>query len=96
MSGGNRVGLTGSVVIDNDRIINIKNVSSINFRIARQINNCSKEIIKYILNGDTIHNTLIASPPGCGKTTILKDVIRNLSNGLPEYRIYRKKYCSNR
>ena len=82
--GGNRVGIVGSAVIDNGQVININYISSLNFRIARQKIGCSNKIIEDIidLSNNTIHNTLIISPPGCGKTTLLRDIIRNISNGI--------------
>lgn len=87
IKGGNRVGITGSTVIEDEKIINIEYISSMNFRISREVYGCSHEILKYILDieHNTIFNTLIVSPPGGGKTTILKDIIRNISNGIPEY-----------
>ena len=86
VKGGHRVGITGTVVIDNGNIINIKYISSINFRIARQVLNCSNRILKEIINkeNNNIFNSLIVSPPGCGKTTILRDTIRRISNGIDE------------
>jgi len=86
IKGGNRVGIVGSAVIDNGQVININYISSLNFRIARQKIGCSNPIIREIIDFDnnSIHNTLIVSPPGCGKTTILRDIIRNISNGINE------------
>lgn len=85
--GGHRVGLTGSVVMQNGKIVNINNISSLNFRIARQVLGCSNELLKYIIDyeNNTIYNTLIVSPPGAGKTTILRDVIRQISNGIGDF-----------
>ena len=82
--GGNRVGIVGSAVIDNGQIININYISSLNFRIARQKIGCSNIIIEDIIDikNNSIYNTLIVSPPGCGKTTLLRDVVRNISNGI--------------
>ena len=82
--GGNRVGIVGSAVIDNGHIININYISSLNFRIARQQIGCSNKIIEDIidLKNNSIYNTLIVSPPGCGKTTLLRDIVRNISNGI--------------
>lgn len=82
--GGHRVGITGNVIMDNGKIVNMNNISSLNFRISRQILNCSNFIIKEIINNDenSIYNTLIVSPPGAGKTTVLRDSIRQLSNGI--------------
>lgn len=85
--GGHRVGLTGSVVMQDKKIININYISSLNFRIARQVLGCGNEILKHIIDFDnnTIFNTLIVSPPGAGKTTILRDTIRQLSNGIGSF-----------
>jgi len=84
--GGNRVGIVGSAVVDNGQVININYISSLNFRIAREKIGCSNSVIKDILDfaNNSIYNTLIVSPPGCGKTTLLRDIIRNISNGINE------------
>ena len=84
VKGGHRVGITGTAVEENGKIINLKYVTSLNFRIARQVLNCSNKIIKEILDleNHTIFKTLIVSPPGKGKTTILRDTIRRISNGM--------------
>ena len=94
IKGGHRIGLTGSAVIENGEIINIKYVTSLNFRIARQILNCSNKILGQVLNlkEQTIFNTLIVSPPGKGKTTILRDTIRRISNGVEELN-FKGKTC---
>lgn len=86
IKGGNRVGIVGSAVIENGQVININYISSLNFRIARQKIGCSNSIIKEIIDftNNSIYNTLIVSPPGCGKTTMLRDIIRNISNGISE------------
>lgn len=86
IKGGHRIGITGSAVIENNKVKNINYISNLNFRIARQIIGCSNNIIKKIINQEenTIYNTLIVSPPGAGKTTLLRDIIRNLSNGTEE------------
>jgi len=87
IKGGHRIGITGTVVIENGKVINVKYISSLNFRIAREILNCSIGILRQILDIDnqTIYNTLIVSPPGKGKTTMLRDVVRQISNGINEY-----------
>lgn len=80
--GGHRVGICGEVVISDGKIKTIKNIASINIRAAHEIIGCSDNIIKYLYSGNrTIYNTLIVSPPMFGKTTLLRDIIRNLSNG---------------
>lgn len=86
IKGGHRVGITGTCVIENEKICNIKYITGLNFRIAREIKGCSQSILSDIVDvkNNTIYNTLIVSPPGKGKTTMLRDVIRNVSNGIPE------------
>lgn len=86
IKGGHRVGITGEVVLDKEKIVNIKYISSLNFRIAHNIIDCSNFLLRYILNieNNEIYNTLIVSSPGAGKTTILKDLIRKISDGISE------------
>lgn len=79
LKGGHRVGISGNVVFDDERVININYVYSLNFRISKEIIGAADETIKYIYENGNIRNTLIISPPGAGKTTILRDLIRNLS-----------------
>ena len=94
IKGGHRVGITGTAVIENGEIINIKYITSLNFRIARQVLNCSNRIIGQVVDtkNQNIFNTLIVSPPGKGKTTILRDLIRKLSNGINEIN-FKGKTC---
>ena len=94
VKGGNRVGITGSAVIGKDKIINLNYISSLNFRIARQIKDVSNSILKYVINieDNSIYNTIIASPPGGGKTTILRDLVRKISDGMPEIN-FASKIC---
>jgi stage III sporulation protein AA len=84
VQGGHRVGITGTCVIENGKIINIKYISSLNFRIAREVIGCSDEYLQEILDieNNTIFNTIIVAPPGKGKTTMLRDIIRQISNGI--------------
>ena len=81
IEGGHRVGITGSCVVEKGKIVNICNITSLNIRIAKQIKDVSRFLDIYIVKDDSILNTLIVSPPGMGKTTILKDLIRRISNG---------------
>ena len=84
VKGGHRVGISGTTIIENGKIINMKYITSLNFRIARQKIGCSNNVIENLINTTTnsIYNTLIISPPGCGKTTLLRDIVRNISNGI--------------
>lgn len=86
VKGGHRIGITGTAVTEDGKILNLKYVTSLNFRIAREVIDCSKHLLKEIidLENNSIYNTLIVSPPGKGKTTMLRDIIRNISNGIGE------------
>ncbi|UZQ86138.1 stage III sporulation protein AA [Thermoclostridium stercorarium] len=83
IKGGHRIGLVGTPVVENDRIINIRDISSLNIRIAREIIGFGDGVVKSIFrNRRDIYNTLIISPPGMGKTTLLRDIIRSVSSGV--------------
>lgn len=85
--GGHRVGIGGKIIYGNSGIESIKDISSLNFRIARQKIGISNHIVPKLLDEKgNFHNTMIISPPQCGKTTLLRDVVRNLSNGNHEKR----------
>lgn len=83
INGGHRVGIVGSAVEKEGKIVNLNYISGLNFRISRQADNCSIGIFEHIIDSinNTILNTLIISPPGIGKTTLLKDITRRISNG---------------
>ena len=80
LKGGHRVGISGTSVIENEKIKNIKYISSLNIRIAREVKCCAQKLLDKIYK-DEFENTLIISPPGCGKTTLLRDCIRFISDG---------------
>lgn len=80
--GGHRIGIAGECVMVAGSIRTIKNISSLNIRICREVIGASNEVMKYISDNNRIYNTLIVSPPKCGKTTILRDIARNISSGM--------------
>lgn len=83
LRGGHRVGLSGRVIIQEGQIRNIKDFNGLNIRVAKEIPGCSSHLLRYIIkNNKDIYNTLIIGPPQCGKTTILRDISKSLSNGL--------------
>ncbi len=92
--GGHRVGITGTAITENEKVTNLKYITSLNFRIAREVKGCSNKILKDVIckEQNTIYTSLIVSPPGKGKTTMLRDLIRNISNGVPELG-FRGKTC---
>ena len=82
INGGHRIGICGEVVIENGKIKNIKNINSMNIRVARQLIGVADKVMPYIVNNGNVQNTIIISPPGCGKTTILRDIVRQISSGV--------------
>ena len=81
IAGGHRVGIAGKVILDGGRVRSMKNISFINIRLSHQKKGCADRVLPYLWRGKSICHTLIISPPGCGKTTLLRDIIRQLSNG---------------
>jgi len=82
MQNGNRVGIAGTAVLENgSRIVSFKNINSLNIRISREVKGAANEIINEILTEDSkeILGALVISPPKFGKTTILRDLARQLS-----------------
>lgn len=81
IEGGHRVGVCGKAVIKNGQPGLIKEISSLNIRFAKEIKGCADKLGRELINeGGRVINTLIVSPPGCGKTTMIRDLTRNISN----------------
>ena len=88
IAGGHRIGLAGQALVENGQVKALKNISSLNIRIARQRKGCADKLMPWLIGpGGQIYSTLIISPPRCGKTTILRDVARQLSAGMKEHHI---------
>ena len=73
LKGGHRVGLAGECVISKGEVKTIKNISSLNIRICKEVIGASNQVMKVIAENNRVYNTLIVSPPKCGKTTILRE-----------------------
>ena len=81
LQGGHRVGLAGKTILDGEKITSIRFISFINIRFSHQVKGCASVILPYIAQGSTVLHTLLISPPRCGQTTILRDLIRQISDG---------------
>ena len=87
VEGGHRIGLCGSTRNVQGKISGISYISGINIRIAHEKKGCAEQVMTYIRCGEAdTYNTLIASVPGGGKTTLLRDCVRLLSYGETPYR----------
>ncbi len=81
VAGGHRVGVAGQVVLEGESVRTIKHISCLNIRIAHQIKGAADEVLSQVYRNGRPLNTLIISPPGCGKTTLLRDLVRQVSDG---------------
>lgn len=82
IEGGHRVGLVGRVIVENGKVKHLRDVSGFNIRICREIKGVARRVLPLLIDRTgTCHNTLIISPPQCGKTTLLRDLARCFSHG---------------
>ncbi|MDW5300332.1 MAG: stage III sporulation protein AA [Sedimentibacter sp.] len=83
VEGGHRVGLGGDCIYEGNIFKGFKNITSLNIRIAREFPGCTRNYLKYFMNSNkNIYNTLIIGPPLSGKTTFIRDISVNLSDGI--------------
>ena len=85
IKGGIRVGITGEAVNEKNIVKTFKNIGSLLVRIPTEVKGCAQKILNYLFDGD-FQNTLIVAPPGAGKTTMVRDILLQLSQ---------KNYCYN-
>lgn len=81
LPGGHRLGLCGTGVVEDGRVVNFREISSLSLRVAREVKGLAGEVLPKLWRGRTLESTLILSPPGGGKTTLLRDLIRAISTG---------------
>ena len=85
LPGGHRLGFTGRAVLEHGRIRLIREISSLNLRLAHAVPGAGRSVIGNLIRKGRVLSTLILSPPGCGKTTMLRDLVRLFSEGLPSH-----------
>lgn len=80
--GGHRIGLAGQVILkETGDIRNMKHIAYMNIRISHEIKGAADIVMPYIYDNGELKDLLLISPPGCGKTTLLRDIIRQISDG---------------
>lgn len=79
VGGGVRIGVCGSGVVADGKILAVKDYSSVNIRVPHEVRGCAAGLAGRIADKDGVNNTLIVSPPGVGKTTVLRDLCRIIS-----------------
>lgn len=83
VQGGHRIGVAGHVVLEKGEVKTIQPVSFLNVRVSHQVKGCAGSVLPFLYDsksGEFLH-TLLLSPPRCGKTTLLRDLIRQISDG---------------
>lgn len=80
VAGGHRVGVAGRVTVSDGRVAAMAEAGSVNIRIARQLKGVGMDVLPWLFARGQLLNTLILAAPGCGKTTLLRDLIRLLSD----------------
>lgn len=80
LRGGHRAGLAGTALLQNGAVTGMRDITSLNLRIARQMDGCARELLRQA--GSLRGGLLLAGPPASGKTTLLRDIARQLSSGL--------------
>ena len=81
IQGGHRVGVTGKTIIEEHQVKGVRQISCINIRFSHEVKGCADDVLPYVLQDKEVCHTLIISPPRCGKTTLLRDLIRQISDG---------------
>lgn len=81
VEGGHRIGIVGKAIVEQGKVKNITYISGMNIRIAHQVIGAANTVLPFLYQNKRLQNCLIISPPGGGKTTLLRDIIRQVSDG---------------
>ncbi|MBQ9532081.1 MAG: hypothetical protein IJR70_08410 [Eubacterium sp.] len=80
LQNGSRIGIAGSAVYENEKLLSVKDLTSMNVRISKDVKNCSDSILSF-LYVNSFPSIIVAGKPNSGKTTLLRDIARQLSSG---------------
>lgn len=84
---GIRIGIGARFTSENRSVSAVSAFTSLNIRLARQYKGIASPVLKYLKRDGRFLSTLIVSSPGAGKTTLIRELVRCISNGegiLPE------------
>ena len=81
IEGGHRVGVMGKAILENNHVKNLQYISSVNIRMSHEVLGCADRLLPFITKNRQVCHTLVISPPRCGKTTLIRDLIRQISDG---------------
>jgi stage III sporulation protein AA len=82
LPGGHRAGVCGTAVTERGVVTAVRDISSVNLRIAREVPDAASELCARLFHDGKLPGLLLSGPPGSGKTTLLRDLARRLSDGL--------------
>lgn len=92
LPGGHRVGICGRAVLQAGRLAAIRPVTALNLRLAREVPGVARSLLRYLVGpGGGLRSTLLIGPPRCGKTTVLRDLVRLASEGSSTDRLLGQK-----
>ena len=83
---GSRAGVAGTAVVDDGRVVSYRNITSICLRVARRHTGCATKLINSLVDGGRICGTLICGEPSSGKSSLLRDVARQLTSSIASRR----------
>lgn len=78
---GCRAGIAGTAVVENNKLVSVRNITSICIRVARRHDGCASELVSAVLRGGRLHSALICGEPSSGKSSLIRDLARQLSTG---------------
>ena len=91
--GGHRVGFCGTAVVEGGHIVSLNRISSLSYRICREVTGAADPIMPFLVQRNQVKGALLLSPPLGGKTTVLRDAVRQLADGVPTLAFPGVKVC---